>query len=96
MDRLRRPRRCKDPIRAEIDETIRDLLANTDNGRLELVREANFRWQKLQLRKFLEDKKHFSYRDMKTFIHSHGWDAQWIPTRRLQGYWLSITRTGRI
>jgi hypothetical protein len=97
MHRLRKPRRSKDPARAKIAETIRDVLVNTDDGRMELVREANFRWQKLQLRKFLNEKNGpFSYRDMKAFIHSHGWDALWIPTRRLQGYWLSITRTGQI
>ena len=96
MHSLQKPRRSKDPIRSKITETIRNVLANTDSGRLELIQEANFRWQKLQLRKFLEDKGAFSYRDMKTFIHSHGWDAQWIPTRRLQSYWMSIARTGRI
>jgi hypothetical protein len=96
VDRLRKPRRSKDPIRGKIGETVRDLLVNTDPGRLELVREANFRWQKLQLRKFLDAKRSFTYQDMKDFIHSHGWDTQWIPTRRLQAYWLSITRTGRI
>lgn len=96
MHKLRKPRRSKDPNRTTIAEAICDLLANTDNGRLELIREANFGWQKLQLRKFLKDQKSFTYRDMKAFIHSYGWDAQWIPTRRLQGYWLSITSTGRI
>ncbi len=33
---------------------------------------------------------------MKDFIHTHGWDEQWIPTRRLQAYWRSIGRNGRL
>jgi hypothetical protein len=95
MERLRKPRRSKNPIRGKIGETIRDLLANTDAGRLKLVQEANFHWQKKQLREFLLSKGVYSYQDMKDFVHSQGWDELWIPTRRLQGYWLSICRTGR-
>src|SRR5437016_3707452 len=87
MHRLRKPPRSKDPMRAKLSEVIHDILTNTDSGRLQIVREANFAWQKSQLRKFLDAKKCFSYRDMKGFIHSHGWDELWIPTRRLQAYW---------
>jgi len=91
---MKRRRRSKDPILAELNEAIDDVLTNTKQGRLHIIAEANFQWQKLQLRKFLKTKGEFSYQDMKDFIHAHGWDAQWIPTKRLQGYWRSMFRTG--
>jgi hypothetical protein len=95
MQRLRKPRRSKNPLKGAINETIRDVLANTDSGRLHLVAEANFQWQKKQLRRHFDDRT-FTYRELRQFIHDHGWDELWIPTKRLQGYWLSICRTGRM
>jgi hypothetical protein len=71
-------------------------MANTDDGRLLMVQEANFLWQKKQLRTFLRARGRWRYQDMKDFIHEHGWNAQWIPTRRLQAYWRSILRHGRL
>jgi hypothetical protein len=97
MAKLRKPRRrSKDPMRGKLNEVICDVMANTDAGHMGLVREANFRWQKLQLRKFLHTKGEFSYDDMKAFVHEHGWDEFWIPTRRLQAYWRSVGRFGRL
>jgi hypothetical protein len=97
MEQLQKPRRSKNPAKEGINAAIRDVIVNTKQGRLHIVAEANFRWQKKQLREYLKNKDDaFSYRDMKEFIHTHGWDELWIPTRRLQGYWLSICRTGDI
>jgi hypothetical protein len=95
MHRLQKRRRSKTPIQAKLNETICDVLTNTDQGRLRIVAEANFQRQKLQLRKFLRTRVIISYKDMKDFIHAHGWDELDSYTA-LASYWRSIRHMGSI
>ncbi len=94
MQQLRKLSRSKNPIQRETVDAIRDILANTDRGKLTIIAEATFQWQKKQLREFLRTKDAVSYQDMKDFIHANGWDKLWISTRRLAAYWRACARTG--
>jgi hypothetical protein len=95
MKRLQKPSRRKGPM-GEIQNELNDVLTTSDAGRMMMVQEANFLWQKKQLRKYLRNKGVFKYREMKAFIHENGRDELWIPTKRLPAYWRAICRTGRL
>jgi len=97
MKRLLRPSRSKSKEKAFIADTMRDIIRDTRAGRMSLVAEANFQWQKQQLREHFNDKPFISYADLKQFIHERGWDRLWFGDgNRLRGYWLSICRHGRM